>query len=357
MKHKFINNEHIVHAGMITFGAASMFNIKEYLNNNGHDIYFSWALSIALSIILISMSIMLAKSDNFAGRAFKLKLASVITLCLLSGTLQMLAYKMHGLNTIIAAIFGYGFPIVAEALLALASAEHDKEMIEKKYTQMQESVKHSITNAISESFEQIDVVNNKEYIESQIRKIVKSQTDAIVAQLMPNNSQIVNPNSQIYDSNLRIENVNSQITNETCDNNQTDSQTCDTEITKITNIDANENSQESQITPVTEEPGDFFDGFTNEQDSQITSQDSQIVKPNSQEIRKLSKKELKLQKLLSHLTRKFANTEFDKITNIELAQHVGVSEGSIRNYMNELKSQKYITVENGILKIQNGQIA
>jgi hypothetical protein len=183
LKHLF-TNEKISHIGIIAFSISTILNVKEYLVYTKHPVEFSWVLSIALGIILVSMSFMLSKSDR-KSPAFKLKLISTLLLCLLSGTIQTLNYQIHGLHWPIAALFGYGFPIVAEMLLAMSVSLHHKEMQDLKALKTEETIKIRIAESIAESFETIDVSENSKYIAEKIQEVVKAQTDAIILQMMP----------------------------------------------------------------------------------------------------------------------------------------------------------------------------
>lgn len=182
MKH--FKNEYIAHAGVLVFSFATILNVKEYLIYTNHPPEFSWVLATALGIVLVSMSFMLSKS-NRESPAFKLKLGSTIAICVLSGTMQMLNYYNHGLHWATSALFGYGFPIVAEMLLAMSVSLHEKEMREKAAAQTEDTIKLRISESIAQSFERIDVSNNSAYIESRIQEVVKAQTDSIIQQMMP----------------------------------------------------------------------------------------------------------------------------------------------------------------------------
>jgi len=181
---RLFTNETIAHVGVLVFSAATILNVKEYLVYTEHSIEFSWVLSIALGIILVSMSFMLAASDK-QSPAFKLKLISTLLLCLLSGTIQTLNYVNHNLHWTVATLFGYGFPIVAEMLLAMSVSLHHKEMKAKAAAHTEETIKTRISDSIAQSFEQIDVSDNKAFIEDQIKAVVQAQTSSIIAQLMP----------------------------------------------------------------------------------------------------------------------------------------------------------------------------
>jgi hypothetical protein len=183
LKHLF-TNEKISHIGIIAFSISTILNVKEYLVYTKHPVEFSWVLSIALGIILVSMSFMLSKSDR-KSPAFKLKLISTLLLCLLSGTIQTLNYQIYGLHWPIAALFGYGFPIVAEMLLAMSVSLHHKEMQDLKALKTEETIKIRIAESIAQSFETIDVSENSKYIADKIQEVVKAQTDAIILQMMP----------------------------------------------------------------------------------------------------------------------------------------------------------------------------
>lgn len=183
LKHLF-TNEKISHIGIIAFSISTILNVKEYLVYTKHPVEFSWVLATALGIILVSMSFMLSKSDR-KSPAFKLKLASTLLLCLLSGTIQTLNYQIHGLHWPIAALFGYGFPIVAEMLLAMSVSLHHKEMQDLKALKTEETIKIRIAESIAQSFETIDVSENSKYIADKIQEVVKAQTDAIIFQMMP----------------------------------------------------------------------------------------------------------------------------------------------------------------------------
>ncbi len=176
-------NENISHAGILVFSAATILNVKDYLIYTKHSLEYSWTLATALGIVLISMSFMLAASDK-KSPTYKLKLFSTLLICLLSGTIQSLSYMHTGLHWGISLLFGYGFPIAAEMLLALSVAAHHNEMKTKRIEQTNEGIQEDVTHGLAKSFQSIDV-NDKEYVEQKLKQVVRAQTDSIIAKLMP----------------------------------------------------------------------------------------------------------------------------------------------------------------------------
>lgn len=297
------NNETIAHAGIITFAVASIFNIKEYMANNGHGEPFAWALSIALGIILVSMSFMLSKSDDTNSRSFKLKFASTLSLCILSGTLQMLAYHAHGLNWLIAGLFGYGFPLVAETMLALAVAEHDKEQKIKRANDLQNNVRERIADAVADSFGAIDVSDNKSYIERQIKSVVKAQTDSIIASMMPEVRTMIAQSAE-----ASAQNDKTLAQNTVCDIAQTGTD-------------------------------DNSDIFAHNRD-----------KVNAQ---RTTKAQERMSQLLAILSERFDGAQSDIITKewrAQIGEEIGVSDRTIERYLTVLENNEFISI-NGVIHV------
>lgn len=58
--------ETLVHAIMVAFAAASLGNVYEFLKSAGHPAEVAGALSVALGLSLVTISIMLTKIDRSA---------------------------------------------------------------------------------------------------------------------------------------------------------------------------------------------------------------------------------------------------------------------------------------------------
>lgn len=191
---KYLSVETLLHLVMVTFAVASVFNISTYMGAS-HNVIMSWCIGVSLGFGLVGLSIILSKVDTKKA-LFKKMLVATISVCLLSGTLQMLSYHAHGQPWVLAALFGYGFPIVAELILALAISAYDEDQKMKRLEEEENAKQMKLRNAkqglkeksalvIADTLDAYDPGEIQKFINKEINLIVKTQVSEVLAELLP----------------------------------------------------------------------------------------------------------------------------------------------------------------------------
>ena len=183
---KIIKLESLIHAVMVTFAIASMFNISTYLSSS-HDIIMSWALGISLSFGLVGLSIVLSRIDMNNKQLFFKMLAATILVCLLSGLLQTLSYQQHGQNIVLSSIFGFGFPFVAELVLALAISAFDEDRKQQKIRTAGEDWGNKAAIVIADTLSRYDDSLIQNHINDKVSEVVRQKVDSVMDKLLDKN--------------------------------------------------------------------------------------------------------------------------------------------------------------------------
>lgn len=186
MKRFKLSIENFVHGVMVVFAIASISNIANYLSSHDHNAVTSYGLGIALGGVLVAVSIMLTHVDyDNERKTFLGMLATVITVGLLSGTVQMWSYA-HGADISFSSVLmGYGFPIVGEGVLAVACSIYTAAEKRKRIRNATDGTQERIAEAISEALSDIDTSKVHKFVERKVDAIVRAQVDAVASQLIP----------------------------------------------------------------------------------------------------------------------------------------------------------------------------
>lgn len=190
MKHFKI--ETLIHIIMVVFAVASVFNIGFYLSNSHNEIT-SWAIANSLGFGLVAISLILSKINYESNKAlFNKLLSATLAVWLLSGTIQMLAYNEHGLNWFLAALFGFGFPLVAEVILALAISAYDQYNKELKIRSAKQSLYEKSAVVLADTVANYDSNLIQQHINMQITNLVKNEVDNVLKEIFKQQPTITN---------------------------------------------------------------------------------------------------------------------------------------------------------------------
>lgn len=189
---KYLKIETLIHVIMIVFAVASVFNIGFYLQES-HNEVTSWAIANSLGFGLVAISLILSKINYKSEKELFVKLLiATIAVWLLSGTLQMLAYQSHELNWFLAGLFGYGFPLVAEVILALAISSYDLYNNELKIKSAKQSLYEKSAIVLADTVAQYDSRLIQDHINSQITNLVKNEVDIVLRDIFKQQQPIIN---------------------------------------------------------------------------------------------------------------------------------------------------------------------
>jgi uncharacterized membrane protein len=176
--------ERAVEVAMTLFALASIGNVAEFLGGE-HNALTAYGLAIALGSVLVLLSIMLARTDHERERqTFVVMLVAVLAVVALSGVVQTLAYQTH-YPTWKAALFGFGLPLVGEALLAFACAVYVAAEKRRKIRQAADHTRARVAESVADALAVVDVSRSRAYVERQVDKIVRSQIDSVVREMLP----------------------------------------------------------------------------------------------------------------------------------------------------------------------------
>lgn len=176
--------ERAVEAAMLLFAVASIGNVAEFLGGE-HNPFTAYGLAVALGSVLVLLSIMLARTDHERERGtFAVMLVAVLAVVALSGIVQTLAYMTH-YERWRAALFGFGLPLVGEALLAFACAVYVASEKRKRVRQAGDHTRQRVAESVADALAVVDVSRSKTYVERQVDKIVRYQIDSVVREMLP----------------------------------------------------------------------------------------------------------------------------------------------------------------------------
>lgn len=176
---RWLTIEHLVHGVMVVFALASVGNLVEFMSH-GHNAITAWGVGLALGGGLVAVSIMFTKVDIHDAGTFWPMLAAMLAMGLLSGGMQTIAY--HATEPLwVAALQGFGFPLVGECLLAYASAMFAHSERKRRQAQADEQIEQRIADAIDDAMRTIDVSGAKRHVEKAAEQIVKSKMSALLA--------------------------------------------------------------------------------------------------------------------------------------------------------------------------------
>jgi len=207
---KYLKIETLIHVIMIVFAVASVFNIGFYLQESHNEIT-SWSIALSLGFGLVAISLILSKINSESNpELFKKLLIATLAVWLLSGTIQMLSYHSHDLNWFLSALFGFGFPLVAEVILALAIASYDLYNNELKIKSAKQSLYEKSAIVLADTVAQYDSRLIQDHINTQITSLVKNEVDVVLRDIFKqqpivNNQIEVNPTITVINQHEKKE--------------------------------------------------------------------------------------------------------------------------------------------------------
>ena len=182
---KRLTIESFVHVVMITFALVSLGNVSSFMRAAHGTELVAWALGLALGAVLVVTAIMLTRIDRtHDGEAFW-TLAVIVGVCAaLSGTIQFWAYDAH-LPTYQAVVFGFGLPVIGEALLAYgASIFHEAER-RRRIRIATNGATEAVASTVAEALADVDVTKVRKYVEKRIDGLTRAIVDGVIDELMP----------------------------------------------------------------------------------------------------------------------------------------------------------------------------
>jgi hypothetical protein len=175
--------EHLADGAMIVFALASVGNIAEYMRVAGHNHITAYGQAVALGLGLVVFSVLLARVSPSDKGTFWFMLLATTALGLLSGAVQSKAYLRYTPTDPVAAyLFGFGFPVVGECLLALAMSVYTEGQKRKRLNASDDAMNEKINTFIDGSLDNVDLTKMAAHIERQVFAIVRNRIDTIAKQ-------------------------------------------------------------------------------------------------------------------------------------------------------------------------------
>lgn len=180
---RLLTLEHFVDSIMIIFAVASVGNIAEYMSGHNHNPFTAYGVAGALGLGLVAISVLLARISPSDRWTFGFMLVATLAVALLSGAVQSMAYLEHRPDDKFAAyLFGFGFPLVGECLLALAMSIYNEAQRKKRLAASDDAMNERINHFLNRSLDDVDLSKMTVYIEKQVGLIVRNKIDGIVSQ-------------------------------------------------------------------------------------------------------------------------------------------------------------------------------
>lgn len=199
---KHFTIETLVHGIMVAFALASLGNVYEFLRSAGHPTEVAWAFSVAIGLSLVTISIMLTKTDRQAEpTAFAWLAVAGSALGLLSGSLQMSTYSQH-LTGAWPVVLGFGGPICGEVLLAIASAEFSKARRRAEYRNVGERIEGAVSTFLVEATSTMDRGLIQKHVERTINQMARQAVDSVSSKALRYYDNTPAQNEQPAASNL-----------------------------------------------------------------------------------------------------------------------------------------------------------
>lgn len=186
---KIVTLEHFVDAVMAVFAIASVGNISEYMVGHNHNVFTAYGVGSALGFGLVAISVLLARIPPSKSGTFVFMLLATVAVGLLSGAVQSNAYLEHRPDDRFTAyLFGFGFPLIGECLLAVAMSVYTEAQRKKRMNASDEALNERINQYMSEAMSNVDLTKMTAHLEQKVTQIVKSKIDSVAAQRLAQNA-------------------------------------------------------------------------------------------------------------------------------------------------------------------------
>lgn len=183
IKH-YLTNKNIVHVAMLAFAVTSTLNVAGFFVATHHHVLIAGSIGLALGAGLMAVSIYLSNQDMNNRLSFGLMAFSAVALALLSGQIQSMNYKLHGLEPFTAYLLGYAPPIIVEILLALSVSLAERNERERVRRDSKRHIQDSVATAMTDAFRDVDAGRIKSQIEHQVDAVIKAFVDDALGEMM-----------------------------------------------------------------------------------------------------------------------------------------------------------------------------
>ena len=196
-----IGAKHLAHAIMVTFAAASLFNISDFIYTLHHNTPLSWTVAIALAASLVVFSALLSEM-KWRSSGFYITLVVVCGLTAISGFIQGGAYAL--------AIgwpgwaMGFAMPVFGELGASLALSVYAKEQHARSMDEAQQQLSDGVRRTIIDALGSVDRSKVEAQVNRAVNLVTKELIDAsihdMIAELRANRAPVLVDILQSVDS-------------------------------------------------------------------------------------------------------------------------------------------------------------
>jgi hypothetical protein len=181
---KHLTNKTIVHLAMGAFAVTSTLNVAGFFAATHHHIILAASAGLALGAGLMAVSVYLSKQDMDHRLNFGMLLAAAVCMALLSGQIQAMGYRLHGLEPFTAYLLGYAPPFVVEILLALSVSLAERNERERVRRDSKGHIKDSVATAMTDAFRAVDTGRIQRHIDRQVDGVIRAFVDDALGEMM-----------------------------------------------------------------------------------------------------------------------------------------------------------------------------
>jgi len=179
-----LNNKTVVHLAMLAFAVTSSLNVASFFVATHHHVVVASTIGLALGAGLMAVSIYLSNQDTSNRVNFLMLLAAAICMALLSGQIQTMNYRLHGLDTLTAVLLGYAPPFTIEILLALSVSLAERNERERVQRDSKSHIKNSVASTMADAFKDIDTARIQRHIDKQVDGVVRAFVDDALSEML-----------------------------------------------------------------------------------------------------------------------------------------------------------------------------
>jgi DNA-binding CsgD family transcriptional regulator len=169
---------------MVALAAASTANIGKWLQSTGENVVTAWGVAVAVGAMVVTLSVILSRVDRGHSPAlFRIMVIAAGAMCLLSGTLQMMAYDLH-MALWRAALLGYLLPLCGELLVGVAMSLYATYQDEMVLITADSESDRQIEQLIADEMRSLDLSEAKEYMQRKANTLARRKIDGTFARIM-----------------------------------------------------------------------------------------------------------------------------------------------------------------------------
>ena len=185
-----ITLEHLAHVCMVALAAASTANIGRWLDNTGENAVTAWGVAVAVGVMVVTLSVILSKIDRTVDpQLFNMMTIAAAAMCILSGTLQTMAYAAH-INPWAAAALGYLLPLCGELLVGVAMSLYSTYQDAMVLRTANDDADRQIEKQIAAQMQTLELSADAiDYMQKRLGTLARRRIDAVIDRSLARSAQ------------------------------------------------------------------------------------------------------------------------------------------------------------------------